>query len=204
MVRDERVLRELRAALRARAGLLRRRDLRELCRHRGRLPRRRRGARRRLRAARVGAARHRVLARGAGSRGLLSLFEELLAGHRPFRDDGGRGDGAPRTAAQVTPAAVEVENLRRSYGDREALAGLTFDVREGELFALLGPNGGGKSTLFRILATILPPTDGTARVLGFDVRTAAREVRRRIGVVFQHASVDGKLTIEEKDRKSVV
>jgi len=100
----------------------------------------------------------------------------------------------------VTPAAVEVENLRRTYGDREALAGLTFDVREGELFALLGPNGGGKSTLFRILATILPPTDGTARVLGFDVRTAAREVRRRIGVVFQHASVDGKLTVEENLR----
>lgn len=100
----------------------------------------------------------------------------------------------------MTPAAVEVENLRRTYGDREALAGLTFDVREGELFALLGPNGGGKSTLFRILATILPPTDGTARVLGFDVRTAAREVRRRIGVVFQHASVDGKLTVEENLR----
>jgi ABC-2 type transport system ATP-binding protein len=100
----------------------------------------------------------------------------------------------------VTRAAVEVENLRRTYGDREALAGLTFDVREGELFALLGPNGGGKSTLFRILATLLPPSDGTARVLGFDVRTAAREVRRRIGVVFQHASVDGKLTIEENLR----
>jgi len=63
----------------------------------------------------------------------------------------------------VSTNAVEVDGLRRRFGDREALAGVTFDVREGELFALLGPNGGGKSTLFRILATILPPTDGTAR-----------------------------------------
>jgi ABC-2 type transport system ATP-binding protein len=100
----------------------------------------------------------------------------------------------------VKRPVVEVEGLRHSYGEREALAGLTFDVREGEIFALLGPNGGGKSTLFRILATILSPTAGTARVLGCDVRTAPREVRRHIGVVFQHASVDGKLTVEENLR----
>ncbi len=96
--------------------------------------------------------------------------------------------------------AIEVDDLRRTYGDREALAGLSFSVRERELFAVLGPNGGGKSTLFRILATILPPTAGTARVLGFDVRSAAREVRRHLGVVFQHASVDGKLTVAENLR----
>lgn len=100
----------------------------------------------------------------------------------------------------MTRAAIEVDGLRHRYGDREALAGVSFDVREGELFALLGPNGGGKSTLFRILATILPPTAGTARVLGFDVRTQPHEVRRRLGVVFQHASVDGKLTVEENLR----
>jgi ABC-2 type transport system ATP-binding protein len=100
----------------------------------------------------------------------------------------------------VTHAAIEVDELRHRYGDREALAGVSFDVREAELFALLGPNGGGKSTLFRILATILPPTAGTARVIGFDVRTQPGEVRRRLGVVFQHASVDGKLTVEENLR----
>jgi ABC-2 type transport system ATP-binding protein len=100
----------------------------------------------------------------------------------------------------VKPAVIEVDGLRRSYGEREALAGLSFTVGDGELFALLGPNGGGKSTLFRILATILPPTAGTARVLGFDVRTEPHEVRRRIGVVFQHASIDGKLTVEENLR----
>ena len=96
----------------------------------------------------------------------------------------------------MSQTAIEVDGLRRRYGDREALAGVSFDVRRGELFALLGPNGGGKSTLFRILATILPPSAGTARVLGFDVRTQSNEVRRHLGVVFQHASVDGKLTVE--------
>ena len=100
----------------------------------------------------------------------------------------------------MNDAAVEVEDLRRSYGSREALAGLSFTVRRGELFALLGPNGGGKSTLFKILTTLLPPSAGTARVCGHDVRTAQREVRRHIGVVFQHPSVDGKLTIEENLR----
>ncbi|MGH7893527.1 MAG: ABC transporter ATP-binding protein, partial [Candidatus Binatia bacterium] len=100
----------------------------------------------------------------------------------------------------MNPRVIEVEGLRKRYGDREALSGLTFDVGRGELFALLGPNGGGKSTLFRILATILPPSEGTARVAGFDVRTAPQEVRRHIGVVFQHASVDGKLTVEENLR----
>ena len=100
----------------------------------------------------------------------------------------------------MTRAAIEVDGLRHRYGDREALAGVSFDVREGELFALLGPNGGGKSTLFRILATILPPTAGTARIHGFDVRTQSHDVRRHLGVVFQHASVDGKLTVEENLR----
>ena len=100
----------------------------------------------------------------------------------------------------MNDAAVEVDDLRRSYGSREALAGLSFSVRRGELFALLGPNGGGKSTLFKILTTLLPPSAGTARVCGHDVRTAQREVRRHIGVVFQHPSVDGKLTIEENLR----
>jgi ABC-2 type transport system ATP-binding protein len=100
----------------------------------------------------------------------------------------------------LSRSAIEVDGLRHRYGDREALAGVSFDVREGELFALLGPNGGGKSTLFRILATILPPTAGTARVRGFDVRTQAHDVRRNLGVVFQHASVDAKLTVEENLR----
>lgn len=95
---------------------------------------------------------------------------------------------------------VEVQNLTHRYGTREALAGVAFDVGAGEIFGLLGPNGGGKTTLFRILSTQLVPTAGAARIFGFDVVERAREVRSRIGIVFQAQSVDGKLTVEENLR----
>jgi ABC-2 type transport system ATP-binding protein len=78
-----------------------------------------------------------------------------------------------------------------------ALAAVSFTVARGELFALLGPNGGGKSTLFRILATLLPPDGGAARILGHDVAREPAAVRRRLGIVFQHPSLDGKLTVDE-------
>ncbi len=92
---------------------------------------------------------------------------------------------------------VSTENLSHRYGDRTALAGLTFRVEEGAVFGLLGPNGGGKSTLFRILATIMAPTSGRALVAGFDVEWQPDDVRRTIGVVFQSQSLDRKLTVEE-------
>jgi ABC-2 type transport system ATP-binding protein len=76
-----------------------------------------------------------------------------------------------------------------------ALDGVTFSVRPGEVFGLVGPNGGGKTTLFKILSTALAPTSGAARVAGIDVRDDA--VRRKIGVVFQSPSLDGKLTVAE-------
>jgi ABC-2 type transport system ATP-binding protein len=78
-----------------------------------------------------------------------------------------------------------------------ALAGVSFGVAPGELFALLGPNGGGKSTLFRLLSTLEPVQEGAAAVLGHDVMREAAAVRRSLGVVFQHPSVDGLLTVEE-------
>jgi ABC-2 type transport system ATP-binding protein len=66
----------------------------------------------------------------------------------------------------ATDPAVEVQNLRHRYGEREALKGVSFAVGLGEIFGLLGPNGGGKTTLFRILSTLMIPTSGRAVVLG--------------------------------------
>lgn len=92
------------------------------------------------------------------------------------------------------PPAVQVEELTFRYTDRTALDGVTFAVAPGEIFGLLGPNGGGKTTLFRILSTLLLPTSGAAHVFGLDVARDPHAVRRRIGVVFQAASLDQKLT----------
>jgi len=91
--------------------------------------------------------------------------------------------------------SVDVESLTHRYGERVALDGVTLSVRSGEVFGLVGPNGGGKTTLFKILSTALVPSSGSARVAGIDVRDGA--VRRRIGVVFQSPSLDGKLTVAE-------
>jgi ABC-2 type transport system ATP-binding protein len=92
---------------------------------------------------------------------------------------------------------VEVEGLSRAYGDRLALDGVSFGVEEGELFALLGPNGGGKTTLFKLLSTLLPPSAGTYRVDGIAPSGSLRDLRRRLGVVFQSPSLDRKLTVLE-------
>jgi ABC-2 type transport system ATP-binding protein len=70
-------------------------------------------------------------------------------------------------------------------------------IERGEIFGLLGPNGSGKSTLFKLLSTLLSLQTGEARVLGYDLRADTIALRRRIGVVFQHPSVDGKLTVSE-------
>lgn len=91
-------------------------------------------------------------------------------------------------------AAIEIKELTHRYGTQPALQGLSFSIARGEIFGLLGPNGGGKTTLFRILSTLLLPTAGQASVHGLDVVTQARLVRRQIGVVFQEQNVDAKLT----------
>ena len=100
----------------------------------------------------------------------------------------------------TAPTAVEVRDLSRYYGQRKALDGVSFDVREREIFGLLGPNGGGKTTLMRILSTLLRPDSGSAAIFGSDVAKEPQRVRRRIGVVFQSQNVDGKLTPSENLR----
>ncbi len=94
-------------------------------------------------------------------------------------------------------AAIEISEIRHRYGDREALRGVSLTIERGEVFALLGPNGGGKTTLFKILSTLMPSGQGKARVLGFDLATEAAEIRPRLGVVFQHPGLDPKLTVAE-------
>jgi ABC-2 type transport system ATP-binding protein len=97
-------------------------------------------------------------------------------------------------------AAVVIRDVEHHYGTRQALAGVSFSVQYGEIFGLLGPNGGGKSTLFRLMATLLPVQAGTVQILGRDVGLHQAEVRSRIGVTFQSPSLDGKLTVAENLR----
>ncbi len=100
----------------------------------------------------------------------------------------------------TTQAAIDVAELTHRYGSQTALDGLTLQVRQGEVFALLGPNGGGKTTLFRVLSTLVPVQAGRAQVLGLPLPAQAACVRRRIGVVFQAPSLDRKLTVAENIR----
>lgn len=95
-----------------------------------------------------------------------------------------------------TPA-VEIESLNHSYGHRQALCEVSFTVGRGEIFGLLGPNGGGKTTLFRIASTLLSPRGGRIRIFGADTVAEAGRARRRMGVVFQSFSLDKLLTVEE-------
>jgi ABC-2 type transport system ATP-binding protein len=100
-----------------------------------------------------------------------------------------------RSTAEET--VIEISGLRHRYAEREALRGVSLTIRRGEIFALLGPNGGGKTTLFKILSTLMRAGEGSVRVLGHDLRHEAERVRPRIGVVFQNPGLDPKLTVAE-------
>ncbi len=101
------------------------------------------------------------------------------------------------TQSTAATPAVEITGLEHRYGDRRALAGLNLTIERGEIFIFLGPNGGGKTTLFRLLSTLIPIQQGEARILGFDLRRQPQAIRERIGVVFQAPSLDKKLTVAE-------
>ena len=95
---------------------------------------------------------------------------------------------------------IQVEGLRHLYNGRPALDGVSFDVRPAEIFGLLGPNGSGKTTMFRILSTLMLPSGGRALIQGCDAATNPTALRRHIGVVFQAQSIDIKLSAEENLR----
>ena len=97
----------------------------------------------------------------------------------------------------AVPNAIEVEHMVKQFGDLTAVNDVSFDVSRQEIFGLLGPNGAGKTTLIRILTTLTPPTSGTARVGGHDIRTDADGVRRTLGVIPQAFTSDPELTAKE-------
>ncbi len=93
--------------------------------------------------------------------------------------------------------AIQVQGLRKRYGDVQALDGVSFAVREGEIFGLLGPNGAGKSTTVRVLVTLTRPDDGSATVAGEDVLRRPDAVRQAIGYVPQESGIDRYATGRE-------
>lgn len=90
--------------------------------------------------------------------------------------------------------AIELDGLTKQFGPTTAVDGLSFAVEDGELFGLLGPNGAGKSTLINMLCTLLAPTEGTARVNGYDITEEMGAVRDSLGIVFQEPALDEELT----------
>lgn len=93
--------------------------------------------------------------------------------------------------------AIEIRNLKKTFGDKTVLDNLSLDVEPGEVFGLLGPNGAGKTTMIRTVLTLLKPTEGRVKVWGFDVETQPREVRQVLGYVPQEKAVDRFLTGRE-------
>lgn len=93
--------------------------------------------------------------------------------------------------------AIEIHNISKSYGKVQALKGVTFEVRRGELFGMIGPDGAGKSTLFRLLATLLSPDSGNASVNGFDIVKNYRSIRSCVGYMPGRFSLYPDLSVEE-------
>jgi ABC-2 type transport system ATP-binding protein len=97
----------------------------------------------------------------------------------------------------TTDTAIRVQGLEKSYKDLHVLRGVDFDVARGSIFALLGSNGAGKTTVVRILSTLLKPDAGTAAIAGFDVAAQAQKVRQTISLTGQFAAVDEVLSGRE-------
>ncbi|MBN1866580.1 ABC transporter ATP-binding protein [Candidatus Sumerlaeota bacterium] len=131
-------------------------------------------------------------------------FIDILSRRKEIQDDGAARPshmkrpaplGVQTDAAVSRPTVIAVENLQRRFGDFYAVRDVTFDVRRGEVFGLLGANGAGKSTTFRMLCGLLPASGGSLRVAGLDLRHAAASARQRIGYMSQKFSLYGNLTV---------
>jgi ABC-2 type transport system ATP-binding protein len=100
----------------------------------------------------------------------------------------------------MTIPAIEVRDLKKSFGDVEAVRGVSFEVAPGEVFGFLGPNGAGKTTTINMLCTLAKPTSGAALVAGHDSVQERDDVRRNIGLVFQDQTLDGYMTAQQNLR----
>lgn len=92
---------------------------------------------------------------------------------------------------------IEINNLKKSYGDFQAVKDVSFSVKKGEIFGFLGPNGAGKSTTINMLSTMIKPSSGDALINGFNVSKERDKVRESIGIIFQENTLDEKLTAYE-------
>jgi ABC-2 type transport system ATP-binding protein len=97
----------------------------------------------------------------------------------------------------TSPDFLNIRNVSYSYAERRALSDFSLQLQQGEIFGLLGPNGGGKSTLFKLLCTLRPLQQGEIKLAGLCYRCDRRELRQRIGTVFQNPALDKKLTVYE-------
>jgi ABC-2 type transport system ATP-binding protein len=95
------------------------------------------------------------------------------------------------------PNAIEIENLTKRFGTREAVKSLTLNIGQSEIFGMLGPNGSGKTTLIRMLCGLLSPTSGRALVGGYDIAREPEQIKRSIGYVSQRFSLYPDLTVRE-------
>lgn len=122
-----------------------------------------------------------------------------------LKEKAGEAQLVPQYATPIVQAGtnkpvIEVHDLQRRFGDFQAVNNVSFEVRQGEVFGLLGANGAGKSTTFRMLCGLLPPSGGTLRVAGADLRHAAAAARERIGYMSQKFSLYGNLSVIENLR----
>ncbi len=135
---------------------------------------------------------------------LRTRHEGLLPGDpAATAETRGASDVPPEPSPAVTPpkeAVITVEHLTRRFGAFVAVNDVTFKVARGEIFGLLGANGAGKSTTFRMLCGLLPPSDGRLRVAGFDLRAASAAARGRIGYMAQKFSLYADLSVTQNLR----
>src|SRR5580692_4950400 len=97
----------------------------------------------------------------------------------------------------MTAPIIDVHNLTKSYGQVQAIRGVSFSVQEGEVFGLLGPNGAGKTSTVEILEGLRPPDGGIVSVCGLDPQAAGNDYKQEIGAVLQAPGLAGKLRVAE-------